>query len=643
MAVIKKEVREKISKQIAQEIAFARRHKQGKIAKWQAVEDFYYGNKKKTDEARANVDLGQMQEHVHTLLSKIDNPLTFVYTKRKESQLKRVARLNAIKEAESDRDFWDIKDIAGKKQMAIYGRAVYFFYADSANGFRTHLENTDVYDFLIDPSAGGLDIEKARNLGRYGVVKDRYDLKSNKMYIQTEVKELLEGKGNNTEVNQEEINKKNRVYANKHQSGQKEDTSEDKFKFWEWCTTFEGQRYYALYNESGRIIRLELLKDIFASDMWPCWSYAAYPDLTEFWTPSPSEYVLDIIRSQNVSINQMLDNAERVNRPQRIVDIGAVKNLAELKYKRDGYIKATPGTAATSVKIIETPSINTPLQVFQQLETIKQAASGVTAAAKGVEDTDGRATIYEGNESNTADRFGLFNKSYSAGYKRFGQLFMHGVDEHLTKKMAVEYIGPNGIETERINRSDIFKKDDDFGMVIESSNAELALSEAKKRTLSAFYSAVLGRPDIANQKVVMENLGKVAGATPEAIRQLLDLDLYGTSEIMAEAERDIEDLLEGKLVKPNRLANAAYKQRMVNFMMDNEEDMDAEQLRRMIQYVRSLDEIIVSNTIREANEKAQQQVMAQNGAMGAGAKPPQLRAPGPAQPLQDVIQQNVAR
>lgn len=641
MAVIKKEVRDEIKAQIVTDIAFARRHKQGKVSGWQKTEDFYYGNKKKTDEARANVDLGQMQEHVHTLLSKIDNPLTFMYTKRKESQLKRVARLNAVKDIEADRDFWDIKDIAGKKQMAIYGRAIFFFHAESEGKFCSYLENTDVYDFLIDPSAGGLDIERASNLGRYGVVKDRYELKDNKMYIQTEVKELLAGTGNNTETTQEETNKNNRVYANKHQSGQKEDQSDDKFKFWEWYTTFKGERYYALYSEKGnRIIRLEKLKDIFASDMWPCWSYAAYPDMTEFWTPSPCDYVRDLIQAQNVSINQMLDNSERVNRPQRIIDVGAIKNLAELKYKRDGYIKVIPGTASTAIKIIETPSISTPLQVFSQLESIKAGASGVTDAAKGVEDTNGRATIYEGNQANTADRFGLFNKSYSAGYKRFGQLFMHGVDEHMTKKMAVEYIGPNGIETERVNRSDIFKKDDDFGMIVESSNAEMALSESKKRTLSAFYSAVLGRPDIANQKVVMENLGKVAGATPEEIRQLLDLDLYGTSEIMSEAERDIEDILEGKVIKPNRMANASYKQRFVNFMMDNEEDMDREQLGRMIQYVRSLDEIIVSNTIREANEKAQQQVMAQNGATGAGAKPPQLRAPGPAQPLQDVIQQN---
>jgi hypothetical protein len=640
MAVtIKKEVRDKIVVQALSELAFARRHKQGKITNWQKNEDLYYGNKQKSDEARANVDLGQMQEYVHTLLSKIDNPLTFKFEKRKEAQLKRVQRLNALKDYDASRDNWDIKDIAGKKQMAIYGRAVFSYAAQSYNQYNPQLENVDVYDFLIDPSAGGIDVEKGRFMGRYGVVKDRSDLKENKSYIGTEVKLLLDGVGNNTERPQEETNKQNRTYANKHESSQKELQDNDKFKFWEWYTTFEGKRYYLLLSETGaRAIKICPLTDLFASDLWPFWSYAAYPDLTEFWTPSPCDYVREIIMAQSVSINQMLDNAERVNKPQRIVDTGAIKNLAELKYRRDGYIKALPGTAASAVKIIETPSIDTPLKVFQQLETIKQTASGITAGALGVADTDGRATIYEGNQANVADRFGLFNKSYSFGYKRFGILYMHGVDEHLTKKVAVDIIGPEGIGVEKVNRSDIFKKGDDFGVIVEASNAELALSEQKKRTLSAFYSAVLGRPDLANQKVAIEQLAKVAGAESEVIRQLLDLQLYGDAELMSEAERDIEDILDGKVVPPNRQANAAYKQRVVDYMLDHNEDMDEEQFKRMVLYVRSLDEMIMSNTVREAREQAQKELTGQMGAEGGGS--PQLRAPGPAQPLQDVIQQN---
>src|SRR5438270_716817 len=129
-----KEKRDKIVAQALQELAFARRYKQGKVKNWQKNEQLYYGKKDTPLESRANVDLGRMQEFVHTWLSKIDNPLVFKYVKRKESQLKRVARLNALRTIDQSRDDWDIKDIAGKKQGAIYGRSIFSFYSESTNG-----------------------------------------------------------------------------------------------------------------------------------------------------------------------------------------------------------------------------------------------------------------------------------------------------------------------------------------------------------------------------------------------------------------------------------------------------------------------------------------------------------------------------
>ena len=174
--MIRKEKRDLIRTQIKNEMDFARRYKQGKVANWQKNEQMYYGKKEKTDDARANVALGRMQEYVHTLLSKVDNPLTFTFTKRKDSQLKRVARLNSLKDIDSKRNYWDMKDIVGKKQAIIYGRAIYFYSASSDNGYQSNLENCDAYDFLIDPAAGGIDVDRAKYLGRYGVTKDRYEL-----------------------------------------------------------------------------------------------------------------------------------------------------------------------------------------------------------------------------------------------------------------------------------------------------------------------------------------------------------------------------------------------------------------------------------------------------------------------------------
>lgn len=637
--MIKKDKRDLIVTQALDEIRFARRHKEGKVNNWQKNESMYFGKKEKTEDARANVDLGRMQEHVHTLLSKIDSPLTFKFNKKKDAQLKRVERLNALKDYDSDRNFWDIKDIVAKKQAIVYGRAVFSYFASSVGGYKPNLENVDVYDFLIDPSAGGIDLEQGRYMGRWGVVKDRYELKGNKDYISTEVAILLGGNGNSTTRTTEEINKDNRSYALNAQQREKELQSKDKFKFWEWFTTYEGERYYLLMDESGRCIRAEKLVDLFESNLWPFWSYAAFPDLTEFWTPSYCDYVREIFMAQSKSINQMLDNAEQINKPQKIVDKSAVRNLSQLKYRRGGnYIEVENGADANkAVRFVDTPSINTPIQVFQQLENIQQRASG-TANAGGDVDTAGRATIYEGNVAQEADRFGLLNKSYSFGYKRFAKLWEHGVRENLTKKIAVDILGPDGVDIEMLGKTDLFKGKEDFAVMVESSNAELQLSEQKKRGIAAFYSSMIGNPTVPNQKKVLERLGEIAGEDAEQLRQVLDTTEYGNAQIMSEAERDIEIILDGNMPRPNRIANTAYKQRFVDYMQDHEEDIDEETFMRMVQYIQSLDQVIISNTRRQAREEANKQLAA--GESGAS---PKMRAPGPAQPIQDVIQQNVQK
>lgn len=640
------EKKDLLLQQIRQEMDFARRYKQGKVKNWQKNESMYFGQKEKGEEARANVDLGRMQEHVHTLLSKIDSPLTFIFRKKKESQLRRVNLLNSLKDQDSDRDYWDIKDIVGKKQSIIYGRTIYSYSASSEYGYCPHLENVDVYDFLIDPAAGGIDLENGRYMGRYGVIKDRAELEEaakkgvKTLYSKADIRTLLDGKGNNTEENRETMNKRNRQMALNHETSQKEISSQDKFVFWEWYTTFEGSRYYVLLADGGNVcIRVVPLTDLFQSNLWPFWTYAAFPDLTEFWTPSYCDYVREIFMAQSVSINQMLDNAEQINKPMKIVEAGAIENMAQLKYRKNGYITVKNGSdASRALKVIETPSITTPIEVFKVLENIQERASGVTAAAAGMEDTQGRATIYEGNQANTADRFGLFNKSYSFGYKRFSKLWEYGVREHLVKKMAIELLGPDGIEIVEVSRRDLFKKNDTYGVITQSSNAEMAMSESKKRTQMAFYSALLNNPTF-NQKVVIEQMGMLSDAEPEVIRQLLDVDNTGDAIVMSEAARDIEDILEGKQIPPNKLANAAYKQRFVYYMQDHMDEMDVFQKNMMMAYIASLDEVIVRNTRMQAQEQAAKEMALQVG--GAPQRPGQLRAPGPAQPLQDVIQQNV--
>ena len=610
---MKQATQDAIIAQSINEISVARTFKQGKTRNWQLNERMYYGADKKILEARSSVQLSRMQEFVNTLLSKIDNPLTFTFVKRKNSQRKRVDRLNALRRIDQSTDEWDIKDLLGKKQAIIYGRAIYSYYADSVNGkYKPHLEPIDVYDFLIDPYCGGLDIEQARNLGSYSVILDKKQLKDGAkagIYDKKVVATLVEGAGNRDDSTQEETNKQPRTY-DQRTTTKKSEPAGDVYKFWRWFTTYEGERYYLLITNNGDCIRCEKLVDVLPVDdehpqgQWPFWTWASFPDLTEFWTPSYCDYVREIFMAQDVTVNQLLDNAEAINKPMKVVNTLAFENLAELKYRRDGIVKVKGDVDANkAVQIIATPSINTPISVFQMLEGIHEKVSGVTAGAKGVEDTDGKVGIYEGNKEATADRFGLLNKSYSFGYKRFARLYEMGVRENLIKRVAIEILGPNGVELEEVKRTDIFKKGDSFGIIVEASNAEMMESMQDKKSKLTFLNSQAQNP-LINKKKATEMQAEIVGFTQDQIDELLDVSVYGNASLTSEADADIESVLLGEDVRQNLNANAAYLQRFVDFMKNHGRNLSMKDFQALMAYIDSLQAIVAKNEAR-AIEKEQ--------------------------------------
>ena len=607
--MINKQTIDKIAAQSINEIDIARTYKNGKVKSWQSNESMYYGVKETSEDSRANISLGRMQEFVHTLLSKIDNPLVFKFTKRKPSQLSRVELLNSLRRFDADRNFWDLKDIVGKKQGIIYGRAVYAYYASSDEGYQSNLENVDVYDFLIDPACGGIDIENAFFMGRWGVVKTIKQLKDgvkNKIYNKEAVSRLIESGGNSTEENQEETNKRSRSY-DQETIGDKENNNHNKFKLWEWFTTYEGERYYILMDNSGQWIRCEKLSDMFSNDMWPFWTWAAFPDLTEFWTPSYCDYARDLFLAQDASIGQMLDNADAINKPMRAVDVSAIDDVTKLKYRKDGIIPVKKGVDINrAYQTVITPSINTPIQVFEILEGIQEKASGVTAQAKGTSDEKGKVGIYQGNEAAMADRFGLLNKSYSFGYKRFAKLYENGVKDHLIKKIAIEILGPNGVEVKQISKRDLYKKGDEYGITVEASNAEMMANKQDRNEKLAFLASEVNNPMI-NKKKSFEMRALISGLSEEDVRQLLDTNSYGNEKLMSEADRDLESLLMGEVIEINDAANNQYKQRMVDYLRDHKEDINDRQFFAISAYIDSLEDVIFRNEARKlVNEQSQE-------------------------------------
>lgn len=605
--MLQKTIRDEITSQVLNEISFARDSKQVKMENWWKNEDLYYSNKKKISDERANVNLNEAQGFVNSFLAKINNPFNFKYVKGEEADLQAAAIATALKDKDMKLGRWNFKAMLARTQMIIYGRYIFEYHADSLGGYKSHLTPVDVYQFLIDPSCGGLDIEKAFYMGRGGIIKSKKDIqdgvKSGK-YLRTEANELISGSGNLSTESKEDQNSSNRWIAlvSKNKVLQRN----DQWKFWEWYTTYNGERYYVLITEDGgKAIRIEKLTDIFSKGKYPFFSAAAYPDLTEFWTPSPLDGVREAIMAKEISINQMLDNGEAINRPMKAFDVDAIKNPALLKFRKDGLIPVKGGVDVTkAVQFFQTTPIETAIGVYDKLTEIIDINSGVTSGVKG-QAVEKEVGIYEGNQASTADRFSLISDSEADAQQRFAELYLDGLDEHLTTKVAIEMIGIDGIKFKEVSKKDI-KRKKDFNIMVITAGQEETMQNTEKRNKLTFLSAKgSDQSGVYNKKVLAEMEAAIAGFTTDEITYMLDINNDGTAELMAECAEDIQEMLDGKIIPVNDMANTAYMQKMKDYLRDESEYFveHPEIASIFFDYMERLQPVVVMNMNRAINEQ----------------------------------------
>lgn len=607
MAKITKKLREELVKQAVREIDDAYDYKKSRIPEWHATEDQYFGRKGPVELNRSNVLVPKMYGFVETLLAKVKTPPSIQFSKSKLSDLKKVERANGLIEQDSKPETgnWVMKDLMGKKQAIMYGRAVYEYHAESTKGYRSVLSNVDVYDFLIDRYAGGIDIEKARNLGRGGIAKSKWELEQgaeNKLYIPAEVDRLLKG-ASGDETQQGDEDKENR-YITISKSGQINSGLGDRYKFYEWYTTYKGTRYYMLVSKEKQIaVRIEELKDMFKSGYWPFATWAPTPDLIEFWTPAPCDQVRDIFSAQIVTVNQMLDAGEQALNPMKAYNSDLIEDGNLLNYRRGGLIPFTKGAdLRRDLFIFPVPNIPTAEQGYQILQQIHESETGVTAASRGL-GTEDKVGIYQGNMQEMADRLGLTNIMYANCQHRIAMLYWHGIKEHMTNKVAITLIGADGIEFEdEVKKKDVIGEKM-FNIRVEASNAELIKSKGEKTDLLNFLDQYKDNQTI-NQKVLFEMSGLAVGVKQADLARLLDVSEFGDAELMAECERDIERLLSGEKFDVNDRANNAYKQRMVDYLRDHKENLidSPEIVKAFMDYLDSIDQLVTKNMVLKAND-----------------------------------------
>lgn len=606
--MIRKEIRQKIIRQSILEIDWARKYKERVLPNWRR-NDLFYSGKKTEVSGMSNINIVSVKtkSFVNTLLSKVDTAPHIKFSAVEQADIIKARRANSLIELDSSpaNGDWNFKDLLVKKQAIKYGRGIFEYHADSINGYQSHLSIVNPYDFLIDPMAGGVNIENAKYLGRTGIIKNRKEIEKNKLYIKSEVKELI-----NHEINEEtkeEKEKRNRFYI--FAGSSKKMPKEDEWTFFEWYTTYKGERYYLLLHEPTQIaLRVEKLKDIFKSELWPFATYATDPDDAEFWTSAPLDNVIELFMGQHVLVNQQIDNSEKINNPMKAFNTEAIKDPATLNWRKNGNIPVKDGYDINRVFQVYRPDyLRNNIDTYNLLDRIGQTESGVTADMKGLSEED-KVGIYEGNLSNAADRLGLLNKSYSNCYSRLGLLYYNGLKEHLNEKVAINMIGSDGLQFEEITKEKIIPSGKEFDVVVKSADIELNADTVDKRNKIQFLGNYRGDPT-KNQDALFELEAQLVGLSTDEIKKIQDTNQFGDSETLSQAAADFEIFLTGgDIEKPNPVANTAYKQYFVDELSEQGKHIKPEIQVKIINYIASLEETIIKNTIKKAKaEIAKQQ------------------------------------
>ena len=590
--------------QIDREYHNALDYRRARIKDWHANEDMLYGKKPVTLSKRSNIDLRLMKGFEDTLLSKIKNPLTIKFGPTEDADVRKAKKVTALFELETSptKENWRYKDLLGKKLALPSVRSISKVYS-TAKPYKHHRDPIDHYDFLIDPLAGGYDIEKARYLGQDNIFKSKYDLLNNKTYDQAKVKELIdETNENETDVTDNEYKEKQNRLAVVGLNGSDYNAQKDGlFKLLEWYTTINGKRWYILCSlEKKKIIKRKPWEEMTKVDeeskvpLWPFSSWAYYPDLFNFWSQSPMDIVRENFQTRNVVINQAIDNNEARNKPMKSYDPEVYKNPALLEYEPDRIIPtAANKDPKAGLYIHPTESIYDPKALNEMLEDIASKITGVTPASQGVAD-DQKVGIYYGDQQEVANRMSLFEESYFMADLHSAQLYLNGLDK-LDEERAVKMIGTNGVEWDKLRREDLGQYD----IMITGGSTQEKLDAIKLKQKADFVTRQVKNQSI-NPKALAELDAEVSGLDNDQIKKLFTKDTED-EEMEGIAAEDIQKILLDKDIKPNRKANVAYAQKIIDFYYDNE--LTDEQDQRFRIYLQSIQDIVLRNTLRKAQQE----------------------------------------
>lgn len=606
------------SKDIADQIALigqkqiltSAEFKQPRMVEIMDNEDVYNFKIRPALQGRLNIPFDGviMAGFIDTLVAQVNRPPRIEFEDDTGANLKGARKITAAFSKDQKTIRLRLKDRSMKKLAALGGRAIAKYYAESDPKYTPHLDIVDYLDFHSEPNGGG-HLDDHYFHWQENIFRSKEDLEAggeSGWYDPKQVAFLVASyESPDFKRNVDAFNNKNSRYASLGLDMEANNfIGGTLYNLVEGDTFYKGRKYHVIFDKNTGIwVRCVLLKEDFGNDLTPFISFASpQEDAFNFWSRGPADQIKPIAEAIRINLNEILNNNRKRNWDMRAVDQNMFPDIRKLDWRQDGIVSANVPLGQSlqnGIYRFETPEISGALNLNAYLNNLAGEKLGVNSQTQG-QGNEQLATVYKGNELMISRRMKLISDSYEEMYEDLGKRYDWGLWDHASEEMMVKLISSDGIGWEKITKED---KDPEYIVsVVSSVDEQVETEQEKKIKLDALISTEANPVlfSLVNPKAHLEEKYRISGYDDEKIKRLMNTKADATDELLSEAKKAIELILEGKDPGVNYGATTGYVQFISDWILENSDDLKPDKKTKLEAYFEKHMPIAMKNAEHKA-------------------------------------------
>ena len=571
----------------------SRLFKQSRVTDILDTEDVYNFKLRPALQERLNVpfDGVVLSGFIDTWVAENNRPILMDFEDPNGANLKSAKKIKAAWERDSKRMRLKAKKLAMKHLAAISGRAIAKYFAESDPKYCPNLQIIDHLDFHCEPNGGG-HLDDHYFMWQENIFRSKEDLEAGGeggWYDAIQVKAVIASyESPDFKRTTDAFNNKQSRYmsigldmeSNNYIGG-------TLYNLIEGVTYYKGKKYHVIMDGCTYTwLRCVPLKEDFGNDMTPFISFAApKADAFNFWNRGPGDSIKPVAEAIRLNLNEILNNNRKRNWDMKAVDMNMFPDIRKLDWRQDGVIHANvPMNASIQQGIyrFETPELSGALNLNAYLNNFVGEKLGINAGSQG-QSAEDKVGIYQGNSFQISKRMRLPAEAEEEFHEDLGKRYDWGLWDHASEEEMVRMLSADGVGWEKITRED---KDPEYIVVVKTDEGEKAQDSDMVRAQIEALASIEKDPNqlalVKNKKALIEEKLKLAGMKEDRIGKFFSED--STDDIISEAKKAIELIVEGKDPGINWSATTAYLQYISDWILANSEDIDEKKKVRLDEY-----------------------------------------------------------